>query len=61
MEDFKFRAARLCTPHENLCAAIGLIQTQILANEKRLNPEVMFGLSHFKTVLLKWQSLYWSP
>lgn len=42
---FKFTELRMHTPNDNLCAAIGLIQSHILAEETELNPDVMFGWS----------------
>ena len=44
---FQFKDVRLDTPHDNLCAAIGLIQSQILASDTGLDPKVMFGNYHF--------------
>jgi len=47
VDKFEFKPVRLHTPHDNLCAAIGLIQAQILAGDTDLVPEVMFGSYHF--------------
>lgn len=46
---FEFKEVRLHTPLENLCNAIGIIQSQILAIDSELNPTSVFGNSYFKT------------
>lgn len=46
-DDFKFTALRMGKPWDNLAAAIGIIQTEILAGDTRLRPEVVFGQHHF--------------
>lgn len=43
-----FIELRLGTPHDNLCTAIGLIQSHILAGDSALVPEKMFGNFHFQ-------------
>lgn len=48
IEQFEFKELRMHSPHENLCTAIGLIQTQILAADSDINTEVMFGSYHFR-------------
>ncbi|RDW12632.1 hypothetical protein [Paracoccus thiocyanatus] len=50
---FKFTEVRLNPPHDNLCAAIGLIQAEILAEDSGLDPEVMFGSFHFRRAPLE--------
>ncbi len=46
---FKFVAPQLGTPLDNLAAAIGIIQAQILAADTEVNTEVMFGPHYFPT------------
>lgn len=53
VDSFKFTEIRLNSPHDNLCAAIGLIQAEILAESSDLNPEVMFGSFHFRRAALE--------
>lgn len=47
--DYKFTPLRMNTPHDNLCTAISIIQTQIMATDSDLIPNVMFGNYHFTT------------
>lgn len=47
--DFKFTPLRMNTPHDNLCAAISIIQTQIMAADSDFAPQVVFGNYHFST------------
>lgn len=47
--DFKFTPLRMNTPHDNLCAAISIIQTQIMAADSDFAPKVVFGNYHFPT------------
>lgn len=50
---FKFTELRMGTPWDNLTAAIGIIQTEILAGETVLKPDVLFGTDRFKHVGLE--------
>lgn len=45
---FEFREVLFNTPHDNLCTAISLIQSHILAGESLLNPESLFGQHRFE-------------
>ena len=45
----KFAEVHLGTPHDNVCAAISIIQAQILATDSHQSPEVMFGNFYFRT------------
>lgn len=47
--DFKFVPLRMNTPHDNLCAAISILQTQIMAAESEFDTKVVFGNYHFPT------------
>lgn len=42
---YHFRELRLNSPCDNLSAAIGMIQSHILASDSAYVPEVMFGLN----------------
>lgn len=46
---FQFTPLRMNTPLDNLTAAISIIQTQILASDNDLKPDVLFGQWHFTT------------
>ena len=45
---FEFRDVKLHTPHENLCAAISIIQAHILAEDSTVNAESMFGVNYLR-------------
>jgi hypothetical protein len=40
---FKFTEVKMHTPQDNLMAALGIIQTHLLASDSNLKREVMFG------------------
>lgn len=40
---FNFTEVRMCTPLDNLTAAVGMIQSHILASDTHLDAQVMFG------------------
>lgn len=39
---------KLHSPHENICAAVSIIQAHILADDSTVNAESMFGVHYFK-------------
>jgi hypothetical protein len=43
MTTYQFTEVKMHTPRDNLAAALGIIQTQLLAYDSKLNREVMFG------------------
>ena len=45
---FEFRDVKLHSPHENICAAVSIIQAHILAEDSTVNAESMFGVNYFK-------------
>ena len=73
IEPFKFKDIKLNSPHDNLCIAIGLIQSEILAGETTLDPDVVFGGYRFSRSTLEMavallvgivgeaESLRWDP
>lgn len=44
---YEFTELRMNSPMDNLTAAIGIIQTEILAGDTGLDPDVLFGADHF--------------
>ncbi|WP_112310354.1 hypothetical protein [Pseudogemmobacter bohemicus] len=44
---FKFTEVRMHTPSDNLMAAIGIVQSLVLASDHDWNPEIVFGRDHF--------------
>lgn len=46
---FEFTELRLNTPSDNICAAVSIIQSHILAADTCAAPEVMFGNRHYRT------------
>ncbi|PTE15995.1 hypothetical protein [Pseudogemmobacter blasticus] len=48
-DKFKFTELHLGTPHDNIAAAISIIQTQIMATYSDVDSQTMFGLFHCKT------------
>ncbi|HEY9147518.1 MAG TPA: hypothetical protein VIQ22_00800 [Gammaproteobacteria bacterium] len=51
--EFKFTPVQLNTPLDNLTAAISIIQTQILAVDPELKPEILFGSYNFPTAQME--------
>lgn len=45
---FEFRDVKLHSPHENICAAVSILQAHILAEDSTMNAESMFGDNYFK-------------
>ena len=44
---YEFRSVKLHSPHENICAAVAIIQSYILGQESARDAESMFGFHNF--------------
>lgn len=47
-DPIEFEGLRMGRPFDNLCAAISIVQSEILAGDTCLNPDRLFGVYHFK-------------